>query len=543
MSKAYIASIIVGLIIFIIIYIALNKNVEKFVDGIDDNVVNSASGVNNTAVTAASGTSTVVTAASGTSTAVTAASGTSTAVTAASTAATAASTAATSSGTSTAATAATSSTPATASGTSTNSNVTGMLNSLQSSLTSISSGNIPSDFKYIEDITKIPNNSELLLYSTSFSEKTNYNKQIDTYIPSSQRWNNFIHDEQSFFILTNKPLQHSIKPPAGLPLKDTKLEGIRSDEINKSDYLLKSFTAVFFLNFNDITFEESSDVIEILSISLEAPNYVRLTLEKNISNPSDVYIYTHVGENNTTNKSGISVPKSTLISNTGVIISFVYQETSTSASVLRKLYINKLTGDTPSHVSNSYTVNTPLVLGNTRMVINKYTTLNANIFAFMYYSKALTVAEHNIIVDYLNNQKSGIDSVAATIQALSQIRINEISQLIESQTNATTSVREELNRCIAEKNAIAPAPMIIPEFRYKVAMNGSIPVTPEEIRNWRFLNIEERLTTETPTPTSTSSPSPSPASSIIQSASSTAQSSFPFNIKIPFLSNIVAKAF
>lgn len=415
-------------------------------------------------------------------------------------------------------------------------NISEIVNNISTLLTTVGEGRVPEDFKYIEDIGAIPNTRDLVLYLTSFSDKTHYNNVVDVYVPNVQKWNNFTSDEKAFIIITGNALSSTIKAPRGLPLKNVRLEGIRSDEIDKIDYTLKSFTATFSLKINNIVFDANVTSIEVFSISLESPNYVRLTIEKIEDDAEKVHIGFQIGGE--TNKSLVPVSKSELTTAV-TTISMVYEYNPSPTAPItdtstRKLYINKI-----EHENNaSYTIASPMTLGNTRMVINKHSHLDANLHAFVYYAKALTIAEHKTVVDYFATQSSGVTHIVSTIRTMASSQLSTLQTLLQDQTLTRTNLQERLTKCITEQNNV-PAPASMPEFKYKITTDNATRLAKgtANLARCSILQVKERLAADTlpvsrtnnTAPAPTPAPAPAPASS------------FPFNISFPFLTGITPK--
>lgn len=426
-------------------------------------------------------------------------------------------------------------------------NINDLVTNISTLLTTVGEGKVPEDFKYIEDVGAIPNTRDLVLYLTSFSDKTSYNNSVDVYVPNVQKWNNFTSDEKAFIIITGNVLPSTIKAPHGLPLKNARLEGIRSDEIDKIDYTLKSFTATFSLKINNIVFDANVTSIEVFSISLESPNYVRLTIEKIDGDAEKVHIGFQIGGE--TNKSLVLISKSELTTAV-TTISMVYEYNPSPTAPItdtstRKLYVNKVDNENNA----SYTIASPMTLGNTRMVINKHSHLDANLHAFVYYAKALTIAEHKILIDYFATQSSGITNIVSTIRTMASSQLRTLQSLLQDQTLTRTNLQERLAQCITEQNK-APAPASASEFRYKITTDNATRLAKgtANLARCSILQVKERLTADIVTPapvtngtSGTIAPAPGTSGTVAPAPAPAPASSFPFNISFPFLNGIISK--
>lgn len=421
-----------------------------------------------------------------------------------------------------------------------------LVNSLNTLLTSVGSGDVPASFNYTEEFDNIPNKSNLRIYLTTFSDKAKFNETVDIYNPMAQKWNNYMTEDQGFFIVSTQVLPATIKVPNGLALKDKTLNGMRSDEINKADYLLKSFTSTFFLRINSITFTKPEDVIEIFNIFVESPNYVRFTLEpitvNNVISTTNVRVNLQVGGYE--NKYSFVIPIDTLKSNgNSVVISMVYDGTGTADAKL-KLYI----GDT--EYEKVYTPIPTLQLGNSRIRINGYSNFDATLFSFMYFAAPLSLEQHKDIITYLNKQQSGVSHIISEVARMTEKQLETLRTFVSDQTLTVDDLRDKLSKCTAESAARGPAPE--EEFKYNISMLGRSSISTKDLESCSILKIKDRLEKEmvsAPAPASSSgeiaapgtSPSPSTISAPSAAPSSSQSPSWPFSINVPFLDKVVPK--
>ena len=387
------------------------------------------------------------------------------------------------------------------------------INELTAILNSVGSTDAPPS-PYIEPLSEIPENKNLVLYASTFSDKTNYNTTADVYVPAANKWNNFINDQQAFFISTSKPIPSTIKSPEGLPMKDVRLNGVQSDEINKIDYSLGSFTVTMFVRFTNLTFDNG--VIELFNASLESPNYVRLTLEQNPTNALECFLYSQVGDSSVACKSGCTIPIATLTSSSApTAISMVYTKVSATSGV-RQIYINNL----ESHTTTEYTFANPLVLGNSQIIINKNANLDGTLFSFMFYGTNLSLSQHTDIISYFERQKSALPNIISQVKNMTAEKLAALTKLLADQSSTQDSIQTKLDKCIAQ--IAQSAPITPAEFKYKISTVGNLPVGGVD-----SFNIGNR-----PAP----APSPSPATATVPS-----QSGAKFEINIPFLNGVTPK--
>lgn len=397
----------------------------------------------------------------------------------------------------------------------------------------------PADFKYIEPREDIPLQDKLLLYLTSFSDKTLYD--IDTYIPSNQRWNNHLKDNQSSFLLTTNVLPATIKPPHGLSLKGLTIKGIKSDDISPDDYKLGSFTATFYCRFNTITFEGENH-IEVFSIYVETPHYVSLHLRPhkkadNTIDDTQVDILLQLG--NSTNTYIVTKPKEALLaSGNYVLLTFVYDETeitvdnTTSSKVL--LYIGNNEQD---NYSALVTPKPNLVLGNSQIRINGTANVDASLQAFAFYKSAMTFETHKQLLSYFQEQQSGVKSLLDALKEMTQTQLSSIQKYLEEQTTTAEDLRKELEKCTSSMVTIEKEK----PFKYNINLTDDMqPVSKADLESCSILSVKKRGSTEPAPPPTAASATTTPTTT---ATTTPAPEKGRFFIDVPFLKNIIGKSF
>jgi hypothetical protein len=397
-------------------------------------------------------------------------------------------------------------------------NTTELLTSLEQILTSLKTSTSPTNFQYVEDKELIPLKQTLMIYLSTFSDKTYYDNSVDIYIPQSQKWNNYMNDNQSFFIVSNNVLPATIKP-TGLPLKNVTLNGIRSDEINPADYRLSSFSASFYIKFNNITFDEQNK-IELMDIFVETPNYVKLLIEPIADDTENVNLILHVGE--TSSRTSVKIPISTLLSNGNkVFITMTYDENYSATEAMVKLYI----GEEP--YEHKITPKPTIILGNSRIRMNSSGLLDATLYAFMFYKSAITIDTHKELKTYVENQTTGVSSILTALTTMTEDQIKNIRSYVSDQTMTIDQLKKKLEQCSALQEQTKKA---LP-FKYAVNMEGTSDLTAEDLKQCSILGIKTRGT-KTPAQTATGSDSTSATETTSKSR---------FFIDVPFLRNILPK--
>ena len=382
-------------------------------------------------------------------------------------------------------------------------NIQDAVDGLTQLLASVGSGNIPEGNPYVETLATVP--SSLKFYLTSFSQRTKYDSGLKVYLPEMQRWYNFITANQSFFVrpLSQADLTASVYRTSttggGMGLKNVALEGLRSDELNTSnDYSLKSFSATFFMTFGTFTIPDSG--CEIFTISLESPNYARLTLIENDIDDTKCNFVLQIGDD--TNKiTSDPILKSELTTNPVSIT--ITSTIGTTTAVAANIFITRTIvapGGTVSYPpittfatppSITLTQGNKLLLGNSRMSINKnQTDLDANLLAFMFFSAPLSSTDHNTVTTYLAKENIPMTGILSTLNDAATDQLENIRQLIATNTATQGTLQQQLDAC---KASIAETP-VVRAFTHLINMNGVSDVSTQDLRSCSVLEVRNRLT-------------------------------------------------
>jgi hypothetical protein len=306
-----------------------------------------------------------------------------------------------------------------------------------------------SKFEYIEKLESIPGYKDLLIYLSTFSDKTYYDHTTPNYVAQSQRFNNFLDENQSFFLLTNNALPNSVRPPNGLPLKGTRINGIRSDLINQNDYLLGSFSVSFYLKVNNIVFPNGND-IEILDIFVESPYFVRISFS-----PGETADNVNIALNIGSSLFVIPMPISTLQSGANrILFTMTYddsqveredEEGATQPIGVVSFYI----GD--EKYANKIVPKPEIILGNSPIRINKSGNMDATFHAFMFFKSAITFETHKALRFYFDEQFTGINNVIRMVNAMQKEQEKVIKSYVTEQTNLVARLKKQLETCNAKQ--------------------------------------------------------------------------------------------
>jgi hypothetical protein len=387
------------------------------------------------------------------------------------------------------------------------------VDALSATLNGIISGEIISQTPYIEKLGAIPENAKLKIYLSSFSEKTNYDNRVNVYIPEASRWNNFIKANQAFTLVTNTQNIIPTVRYGGMSLNNISLLGIPSDElaIVNTQNRLPPFSATFFINFTTpaaAPFILPRNGFELFRIYLESPNYVRLTLKDSTAD-TNCKLLLEIGNGNILDTGDIL--KSALMSGDTVAITITYG-ISSGNKVIPNIYIGKMpateyvgigpgsdpvapdtTGVSGRYTMTEYLTESPLILGNSQMTINKNKDLlNASLLAFMYHSNiSMTFDDHKKLTEYLAKQNTDMPVIADVLTSASD-KLQEIKDYITANTSAQLGLQQQLDKC---KATVVKKP-VVKAFGHLIKLDGisDSDVTSEDLRSCSILEVKNRLT-------------------------------------------------
>lgn len=368
------------------------------------------------------------------------------------------------------------------------------LDSISAALNGIISGDIIAQHPYVEKLSDIRSNSQLKIYLTSFSERTNYDNSVKVYLPEMSRWNNFIKENETFYIASTQRTMPIIRP-GGMPLNNISLQGIPSDElaIANTQNALPSFSATFFINFTAAAaavFEIPVNGFELFEIYLESPNYSRLSL-KNGSDNNNCILELELGNGLSNTLSTGDILKSVLMSGTNVI-AITITCNITSGEIAPHIYIGSISSSgvysgIGSYTMDAYTPTKSLTLGNSQITINKKKDpLNASLLAFLYYSKEIGFEEHKSLTTYLTSQNTSLPVITTVLESASD-KLREIKNYISNNTRVQDSLQDQLAKCKAS------IPPVVKAFGHNINMDGISSVSTEDLRACSVLEIKDRL--------------------------------------------------
>jgi len=254
---------------------------------------------------------------------------------------------------------------------------------------------------FIEDISVIPYNTKMKLYLSSFSTGV-IGKSSSPYCSNLMRW--FDLKDPSVYFNVNTGAPPSSIVGKGLSMKNVILLGPPCDYLaNASNpFELSPFTLFLYASMNAPDFTNTNTKeITIFRIYAETPNSVRLTMK-----PSQMTGRTAVelvlGAEK--NRYIWDITTSTLLSNGNPTLYALTVDTNpASKDKTAILYIGK------SKYTADITVSQPIKLGNSRMEINSFGSLDAVLFSFGFIDQKLTETEIDTLSDYMQKQQTGVE--------------------------------------------------------------------------------------------------------------------------------------
>jgi hypothetical protein len=208
---------------------------------------------------------------------------------------------------------------------------------------------------------------------------------------------------------------------------------------------------------------------------------------------ADIKVVFEVGDGGTANK----IESDPIIKNssgpTSLVITVTYEAITANNNTKTSLYITdeSVPGTIIGTKTSTYAVTSPLILGNSRVTINKnQTALDASLKAFMFFSSVLSDTTHTALSTYLKSQNSDSTGILSTLNNSATTQLQTIKDLISTNTATQGTLQEQLNKCKAS------IPPIVKAFGHKIKLVeiGSSSVSSEDLRACSVLEVRDRLT-------------------------------------------------
>lgn len=234
----------------------------------------------------------------------------------------------------------------------------------------------------------------------------------NTYMCSPNSWCDY-YNHTIQYNLEGASIPQIINSMDGLSLMNINIHGPPSDSLTTSaaNYMLDSFTIAFYMRINSLHFTNGNSII-LYQMYAETPNMIRFSFYQKDSDSMNTVVEAILGNKNTIYT--WTIPNTTLMSNGNITMySFVYDKLNGT--------LNFYIGTTVNTTSLNMNPDEPIILSLSNISINKGSqSLDANLFAFIYYNKILTSAELIKLSDYFNYEYEGISNLTQTNQIISQ---------------------------------------------------------------------------------------------------------------------------
>ena len=334
----------------------------------------------------------------------------------------------------------------------------------------------------------IPNIKNLLLYFNSFN--VNPPSPIivqnnNTYQCKTNYWCDANNSEIQYFLNgANVPSQIDND---GLSVRNIMIQGPQSSSlVNPSNnYMLGSFTVIFYLNFSTITFDTNSNII-LYEMFAQTPNIIRIYIEQIQNDSQNIELNVLVGESNIIYS--WNIPITTMLSNgNNTLYSLVYD----ADQLLLTFYIG-----TGKNIYTSQITNQPdIILGLQQLEINSNRNLDAKILAFCYYNYALARNDIINVNNYFEQETSSIFLLQNGLANLQQSLSSQNTALV-NQLNQTTTIVSGLesqinNMSCPSAPVIVPPPAPPPKLPWQISMDGASSISDKDLQQCSPLTLQE----------------------------------------------------
>ena len=311
----------------------------------------------------------------------------------------------------------------------------------------------------------IPQQNSIQIYINSFNIESIVSPNT-TYNCNTNYWCDSINKNIKFFLNgDNIPLAIT---QYGFPTKNIRMQGPRSDSLVSAtnNFVLGSFTVSFYMLINTLNFDTDAP-ISLFQMYAETPNSISLYMLES-TNPNNIVIEAIIGDSSV--NYSWEIPLTTFMANGSItiyslVVNINYNDIQHSTI---SLYIGNMSPLTQNFTTRIPT--TPIILGNTQLMINYNRQLDANILAFMYHSVALTSNDINTLYNYFQQQFIGIKDILANQQKADDAQNALQSQLDNVTTQLNSLKNQPIPQCI-QSPAISPSQNI---KHWQIKTDGSL---------------------------------------------------------------------
>jgi len=344
----------------------------------------------------------------------------------------------------------------------------------------------------VNNTLKLPHPDKLLMYFNSFNIESvpNVPNNNNTYFCQANKWCDAIVPSNNIqYFLNGQNVPAKINN-TGLPLKNIMIQGPPTYNLVTAaqNYELSSFSIIFYLNFNVISFDTDAEII-LYEMFAEHPNKIRISIIEIPNDPANVEFQVIVGPANILYT--WTIPITTVLSNGNTTLYSVVYDSDTLLITLyigvgKNIYTSQLSG------SSAPTI----ILGVTPLQINTNRNLDAFISAFCYYSYALSFADMKLVNSYFDQESSSSFLLQETLKALKASLSSQNNALINQLNNSSQTINGlnsqisslENQSCPAAQGGPAPAPS---GPRWHVNMNGVSSVGDSDLQQCSPLTLKE----------------------------------------------------
>ena len=334
--------------------------------------------------------------------------------------------------------------------------------------------------------TTLPYSEHVLMYFNSFNVRNDSGiaSTNNTYQCDNNTWCDALNRSIKYFINgTNIPLTID---NIGLPMNNIMIQGPPSYSLVSRDnhYKLGSFSVVFYLNFNSITFDSDADII-LYEMFAESPNRVKIALIEIPNNTEDLELSITLGPADQAYT--WKIPRSTFESNGNTTLySLVYNERDKTIT----FYIG-----TSANINVADIQGTPrIILGVTPLEINKNRNLDALLSAFCYYDVVLTRLDLERIKKFFENQSKSVNTLQNTLLSLKSSLTSQNTSLLH-QLNTSSETIQGLERRLEDlsnKTCVVQSPAPMARGRnWHINMDNVSSVNDKDLQQCSPLTLKE----------------------------------------------------
>lgn len=329
---------------------------------------------------------------------------------------------------------------------------------------------------YVEDMVGMPQGGALKMYLSSFSDLTR--DGIPPYDPTVARWYSFTNSNV-YMNVGATAIPNALIRETGMAMDGVQLIGPSSDlYAAPGSYELGSFSVAFFADISSAlpTATNPALPVTLYEMFAETPNRVQLMIIQDPKVDTNGLVQLILGD--VSHVYEWPIPKLMLTGTSGpTMYTLVYNKGDGSPANPRtaRFYVNS-NEVFPSDLLQD----TPILLGNSRVVVNPAQNWSAKLLAMALYQAVLSADDVAALFAYWMKQDGGYAAAAAQANALAQ----QVSALATSNQQLQDAVATAAASCTATAAVSAapapPTPPVLPKAIWQIAMpvDGAVPTVP-----------------------------------------------------------------